>query len=76
MASLEKRVDKAAEAAENQEIVANLRKKHPDYDSDSLIKYRTAGLLKEHPILATMAEAIPLMPSPRCTVPIDDITAT
>ena len=44
-----KGVDKAAEAAENQEIVANLRKKHPDYDSDSLIKYRTAGLLKGAP---------------------------
>ena len=44
-----KGVDKAAEAAENQEIVADLRKKHPDYDSDSLIKYRTAGLLKGAP---------------------------
>ncbi len=42
-------VDKAAEAAENQEVVANLRKKHPDYDSGSLIKYRTAGLLKGAP---------------------------
>ena len=33
-------VDKAAEAAENQEIVAALRKKHPDYDSNPVLKYR------------------------------------
>jgi hypothetical protein len=42
-------VDKAAEAAENQEIVASLRKKHPDYDSNPVLKYQKAGLLKGAP---------------------------
>ena len=42
-------VDKAAEAAENQEIVAALRKKHPDYDSNPVLKYQKAGLLKGAP---------------------------
>ncbi|MDC0308505.1 DUF1587 domain-containing protein, partial [Planctomycetaceae bacterium] len=42
-------VDKAAEAAENQEIVAALRKKHPDYDSNPTLKYKKAGLLKGAP---------------------------
>ncbi len=42
-------VDKAAEAAENQEIVAALRKKHPDYDSNPTLKYQKAGLLKGAP---------------------------
>ncbi|MDB4730414.1 DUF1587 domain-containing protein, partial [bacterium] len=42
-------VDKAAEATENQEIVAALRKKHPDYDSNSVLKYQKAGLLKGAP---------------------------
>ena len=44
-----KGVDKAAEAAENQEIVAALRKKHPDYDSNPTLKYQKAGLLKGAP---------------------------
>ena len=44
-----KEVDKAAEAAENQEIVATLRKQHADYDSDPLLKYRKADLLKGAP---------------------------
>ena len=44
-----KGVDKAAEAAENQEIVAALRKKHPDYDSNPTLKYRMAGLLRGAP---------------------------
>jgi len=44
-----KGVDKAAEAAENQEIVAALRKKHPDYDSNPTLKYKEAGLLKGAP---------------------------
>ena len=42
-------VDKAAEAAENQEIVAALRKKHPDYDSNPVLKYQKADLLKGAP---------------------------
>ena len=42
-------VDKAAEAAENQEIVAALRKKHTDYDSNPVLKYQKAGLLKGAP---------------------------
>ena len=42
-------VDKAAEAPENQGIVAALRKKHPDYDSDPVLKYKKAGLLKGAP---------------------------
>ena len=42
-------VDKAAEAAENQEIVAALRMKHPDYDSNPTLKYKKAELLKEAP---------------------------
>ncbi len=42
-------VDKAAEAAENREIVAALRKKHPDYDSNPVIKYQKADLLKGAP---------------------------
>ncbi len=42
-------VDKAAEAVENQEIVAALRKKHPDYDSNPTLKYKKAGLLKGAP---------------------------
>ena len=42
-------VDKAAEAAENQRIVADLRRKHPDYDSNPTLKYRTADLLKGAP---------------------------
>ena len=44
-----KGVDKAAEAAENQEIVAALRKKHSDYDSNPTLKYQKAGLLKGAP---------------------------
>jgi hypothetical protein len=42
-------VDKAAKAAENQEIVAALRKKHPDYDSNPTLKYKKAELLKGAP---------------------------
>ncbi|MCP4889421.1 MAG: DUF1587 domain-containing protein, partial [Planctomycetaceae bacterium] len=42
-------VDKAVAAAENQEIVAALRKKHPDYDSSPVLKYQKAGLLKGAP---------------------------
>ena len=42
-------VDKAAEAAENQEIVAALRMKHPDYDSNPTLKYKKAELLKGAP---------------------------
>ena len=42
-------VDKVAEADENKEIVAALRKMHPDYDSDPLLKYRKADLLKGAP---------------------------
>ena len=50
---LEEGVDKAAEAAENQEIVAALRKKHSDYDSHPTLKYQKAGL-PGAPDLATM----------------------
>ncbi|MDB4540123.1 DUF1592 domain-containing protein [bacterium] len=42
-------VDKAVAAAENQEMVAALRKKHPDYDSSPVLKYQKAGLLKGAP---------------------------
>ena len=42
-------VDKAAEAPENQEIVAALRNKHPDYDSNPVLKYKMADLLKGAP---------------------------
>jgi len=42
-------VDKAVEAPENREIVAALRKKHPDYDSNPTLKYQKAGLLKGAP---------------------------
>ena len=42
-------VDKAAEAAENREIVAALRKKHPDYDSNPTLKYKLAEHLKGAP---------------------------
>ncbi|MDB4381028.1 DUF1587 domain-containing protein, partial [Mariniblastus sp.] len=42
-------VDKAAEAAENQEIVAALRKQHPDYDSNPTLRYKKADLLKGSP---------------------------
>ena len=42
-------VDKAAKAAENQEIVAALRKKHPDYDSNPVLKYKLAEHLKGAP---------------------------
>ena len=42
-------VDKAAEAAENKEIVAALRKKHSDYDSNPVLKYQKADLLKGAP---------------------------
>ena len=42
-------VDKAAEAAENQEIVAALRKKHTDYDSNPVLKYKLAEHLKGAP---------------------------
>ncbi|MEE2641354.1 MAG: DUF1592 domain-containing protein [Planctomycetota bacterium] len=42
-------VDKAAKAAENREIVAALRKKHPDYDSNPVLKYKKAELLKGAP---------------------------
>ena len=42
-------VDKAAEAAENREIVAALRKEHSDYDSHPTLKYQKAGLLKGAP---------------------------
>ena len=44
-----KGVDKATEAAENREIVAALRKKHPDYDSHPVLKYQKADLLKGAP---------------------------
>ena len=44
-----KAVDKAARAAENLEIVAALRKKHPDYDSNPTLKYKKAELLKGAP---------------------------
>ena len=44
-----KEVDKAVAAVENKEIVAALRKEHPDYDSDPLLKYRKAGRLKGAP---------------------------
>ncbi|MDA7518166.1 DUF1592 domain-containing protein, partial [bacterium] len=42
-------VDKAADAPENQEIVAALRKKHPDYDSNPTLKYKKADDLKGAP---------------------------
>ncbi|MBL66824.1 MAG: hypothetical protein CMO74_00005 [Verrucomicrobiales bacterium] len=42
-------VDKAAKAPENQQIVAELRKKHPNYDADPVLKYKMAGLLKGAP---------------------------
>ncbi|MGC6456819.1 MAG: DUF1592 domain-containing protein [Akkermansiaceae bacterium] len=42
-------VDKAAKAPENQKIVAALRKKHPDYDSNPTLKYRMAEVLKGAP---------------------------
>ena len=42
-------VDKVAEADENKEIAAALRKMHPDYDSDPLLKYRKADLLEGAP---------------------------
>jgi len=42
-------VDKAAKAAENREIVAALREKHPDYDSNPTLKYKKADLLKGAP---------------------------
>ncbi len=42
-------VDKAVAAAENREVVAALRKKHPDYDSSPVLKYQKAGLLKGAP---------------------------
>ena len=44
-----KGVDKAAESPENEDIVAALRKQHPDYDSDPVRKYKKAGLLKGAP---------------------------
>ncbi len=44
-----KGVDKASEATENEDIVAALRKQHPDYDSDPVLKYKNAGLLKGAP---------------------------
>lgn len=42
-------VDRAAKAPVNQEIVAALRKKHPDYDSNPTLKYQKAELLKGAP---------------------------
>ena len=42
-------VDKAAKAPENQQILAELRKKHPNYDTDPVLKYKMAGLLKGAP---------------------------
>ena len=42
-------VDKAVEAPENEKIVAELRKKHRDYDSSPFIKYQKADLLKGYP---------------------------
>ena len=42
-------VDKASEAAENRDIVAALRRKHPDYDSSRVLKYKMAELLKGAP---------------------------
>ena len=42
-------VDKAAEAPENQEVLAELRKKHPDYDSNPVLKYQKADRLKGAP---------------------------
>ncbi|MDP6736027.1 MAG: DUF1587 domain-containing protein, partial [Nitrospinaceae bacterium] len=42
-------VDKAAKAPENQQIVAELRKKHPNYDTDPTLKYQKADLLKGSP---------------------------
>ncbi|MBT4887210.1 MAG: DUF1587 domain-containing protein, partial [Planctomycetaceae bacterium] len=44
-----KGVDKASEALENQEIVAALREQNPNYDSDPVLKYKKAGLLKGAP---------------------------
>lgn len=42
-------VDKAADAPVNQEIVAALRKKHPDYDSNPTLRYKKADVLKGAP---------------------------
>jgi hypothetical protein len=42
-------VDRAVGAPENKEIVAKLRKQHPDYDSDPVLKYKMASLLKGAP---------------------------
>lgn len=42
-------VDKAAQAVENQKIVAALRKQHPDYDSNPTLKYKKADLLQGSP---------------------------
>ena len=44
-----KGVDTASEATENEDVVAALRKQHPDYDSDPVLKYKKAGLLKGAP---------------------------
>ena len=42
-------VDRAVAAPENKEIVAELRKKHPNYDTDPTLKYQQADLLKGSP---------------------------
>ncbi|MDA8961402.1 DUF1592 domain-containing protein [bacterium] len=42
-------VDKAADAPVNQEIVAALRRKHPDYDSNPTLRYKKADVLKGAP---------------------------
>ena len=42
-------VDRAVAAPENKEIVAKLRKKHPNYDTDPTLKYQQAELLKGSP---------------------------
>jgi hypothetical protein len=44
-----KGVDKASESPENQGIVATLREQNPNYDSDPVLKYKKAGLLKGAP---------------------------
>ena len=42
-------VDRAVAAPENREIVAELRKKHRDYDTNPLLKYQKADFLKGYP---------------------------
>ncbi|MBU01519.1 MAG: hypothetical protein CME14_09750 [Gemmatimonadetes bacterium] len=42
-------VDRAVVAPENKEIVAKLRKKHRDYDTNPFLKYQKADFLKGYP---------------------------